>query len=386
MWWASPSAHRPEILVPADSPAAARTAVRRYHDGFTARRRLRSLLAEGLTAARPLTGPVLRAKLVGVSAIDGPATDAGVSRGVIDGIRDLLAVPDLVVAIGLSTPKSNQKPVLQLLDGDGRCHGWAKVAWNDRTNALVGNEADWARRSGRPPLIVPRLLHDEEVAGRRVVIISGVSPRRRPQRRPDALPDPAVFLAVAALGSDRSVEITDSPWWRSVEAGLGDATDRERQAVRAARESCVGLRFRIGAWHGDLTPWNLMTTRGGVQLIDWEFAADGVPIGFDLCHFHTQVAAELKGRDASAALDRSARLSPQGLAALGVESANITALWRLYLVELVRRQVTLRAGGFPADRLTAGPAALTRLERVLGLAGAVGPGEAAPIQMAVSSR
>jgi hypothetical protein len=36
-------------------------------------------------------------------------------------------------------------------------------------------------------------------------------------------------------------------------------------------------------------------------------------------------------------------------------------VWRLYLVELVRRTVALRADGYPAERLTHGPAALARL-------------------------
>ena len=113
-----------------------------------------------------------------------------------------------------------------------------------------------------------------------------------------------------------------------------------------------------------------MTTKDHVQLIDWEFAADGVPFGFDLCHFHTQVASEMKGCDAPAALARSARLSPQGLSELGIEAENRTAIWRLYLVELMRRLLALRANGYSTEHVHQGPAALNRLERSLGLNGA----------------
>ena len=49
-------------------------------------------------------------------------------------------------------------------------------------------------------------------------------------------------------------------------------------------------------------------------------------------------------------------------------SSTRTALWRLYLVELLRRMAALRQAGFPVERLTQGPAALVRLERGLGLA------------------
>ena len=400
-WWASPSAAHPKILIPAGSGAVARTAVKRYHDGFTARLRLRSLLAETMMAFQPAARFGLRNKLVGSRSIDEAERLQGPAVDVIEEIRELLDVPALHVAVSLSVPKSNRKPVLQLIGGDGRCLGWAKVAWNDRTDALVGNEASWLRRRPSGPLSMPRLLHDEVIAGRRVVITSGLPPSRRPRRRRATPPPAALFLAVAALGDDEvgievgideAVAIERSPWWRSVEAVLDHATDREQEVIAAALASCDGLRFRLGAWHGDLTPWNLMTAGRRIHLIDWEFAADGVPVGFDLCHFHTQVASEMKPRTATSAptpgprsspatggapagdahraaaraLDRSARLSPQGLAELGVDPNNRLAVWRLYLVELIRRQVALRADGYPIDSVTQGPAALDRLERVVG--------------------
>lgn len=371
-WWASPSVDQPKILIPARSTAAARTAVKRYHDGFTPALRARSLTAEALMAGGPLARLALHNKGVSIRSGDGPA-----DPGVLDALQDLMKAPELHVAVSLSTPKSNQKPVLQLLDGRGRCLGWAKVSWNDRTEALVANEAQWLQRRPRVPLSMPSLLHDVELAGQRVVISSGVEASRRPRRSPATPPAPDVFLAVSELGSVARMEIQETPWWRSVERVLDVADRREEAAITRAVSACDGLRFRVGAWHGDLTPWNLMTTADRVHLIDWEFAADGVPLGFDLCHFHTQVAAELKsgvnrGDDrrhgAGAALDRSARLSPQGLAALGVEPENRLPVWRLYLVELVRRYLALRAAGYPVDLISHGPAALLRLERALGYA------------------
>jgi hypothetical protein len=98
-----------------------------------------------------------------------------------------------------------------------------------------------------------------------------------------------------------------------------------------------------------------------VQVIDWEFAAEGVPLGFDLCHFHTQVGVEMKGLSARVALDRSARLSPQGLALLGVDPHNQINVYRLYLVELIRRTLALRAAGMSVDRVEQGEAATDRI-------------------------
>lgn len=375
-WWASPSADQPRILIPSGSKAAARAAVKRYHDGFSIKRRLRSAAAEAIMVNGRTAGLILRRNQVGArwssGDLDGsaPLPDGA---GVLHWIQDLMDMPEMHVAVSLSTPKSNQKPVLQLLDGSGRCHGWAKVAWNDRTDALVGNEAYWLQRRSLPPLSMPTLLHDVRLAGRRVVITSTMETGRIPRRKPTKLPDLDLLRSVTALGSVDTTRIKDSPWWLSVEKVLDHATTRERAAMQAAADSCYRLQFRVGAWHGDLTPWNLMTTRNGSNLIDWEFAADGVPIGFDLCHFHTQIGSEMRGYDAAAALDYSARLTPQGLSRLGVDAENRTAVWRLYLVELLRRLLVLRADGYPIENVTQGPAALLRLERSMGLVGIYPP-------------
>ncbi|MEM7271936.1 MAG: hypothetical protein AAF547_02545 [Actinomycetota bacterium] len=372
-WWASPSPSDPRILVPATAPAAARAAVRRYHDGFDTRLRLRSLAAEAIVGLGPLAGATLRRYQVAAHH------RSEVRSGLLDGIANLLGIDDLVVAASLSVPKSNRKPVLQLLDRSGTCHGWAKVAWNEPTERLVANEAAWLAAEPTPPLSIPRLLHDTEIAGHRVFIASAVPPARLPRRRRTRPPGPDLFLSVAAMGTPELVSIKESLWWRSVESVIEHATPRERLAMQAAVEACYRLRIRTGAWHGDLTPWNLMTAGGRHHLIDWEFAADGVPLGFDLCHFHTQVAAELRGLDAVAALDHSARLSPHGLARIGIEPQNRTAVWQLYLVELLRRLIVLRAEGYPVDGVTFGPAALDRLERAQGAGrSAIAPASSAP--------
>ncbi len=354
-WWGSPSAAAPKILIPAGAPAAARRAVRRYHDGFDLRRRLWSLAAEATMVVPSLAELALRRSRVTAIA------DPGAERGVVEWLAELLEVPDLVVAVSLSVPKSNRKPVLQLLEPSGRCLGWAKVGWNPMSTELVANEARWLDRAPSGPLVVPRLLHDVELCGRRVVVTSAVEVERRPRRAPDSPPAPEIFRAVADRGERAVVPLAESTWWRSVEAILDRASDEERAAIEAAGAACAGLRLQVGGWHGDLTPWNLMTVGRDVQLIDWELAADGAPLGFDLCHFHTQVGSEMKGAGPDGALDRSARLSPQGLARLGVDAGNRSAVWRLYLVELVRRTIALRAAGYPVERLTHGPAALTRL-------------------------
>jgi hypothetical protein len=350
--------------MPASSPAAARTAVRRYHNGFTLRRRARSWAAELVMAVPGLAGRLLSRRVV---SVDGPATD-----GLLCHLAELLVadrpnLTELHVAVTLGRPKSNRKPVLQLIDQNGVCLGWAKIGWNDWTNRLVANEARWLRAGPRPPLVTPGLIGELTLDGRQVVIAGAAVAGRLP-RRNRAL-DPRLVDAVADLGTRDRVRLTETPWWASVQKVRAVATLSEDRAIDQVAGAAGSLLFDIGAWHGDLTPWNIMTAaplgRGPAgrlhHVIDWEFAADGVPVGFDLCHYHTQVATELKGMSPDGALDYSARLSPQGLAALGVDPHNQIAVYRLYLVELIRRTLALRSAGIPVNDVRQGAAAVRRI-------------------------
>jgi hypothetical protein len=50
----------------------------------------------------------------------------------------------------------------------------------------------------------------------------------------------------------------------------------------------------LGVAHGDCAPWNLLRTRSGWALIDWEYAEEGRPPFFDLFHFFVQSTGELR--------------------------------------------------------------------------------------------
>jgi len=373
-WWASPSSDEARVLIPATSQKASRTAVRRYHDGFTLARRVRSLAAETTMRSHGLARCLLGRNTV---TVEGRPTD-----GVLTSLAETLAeknpqMTELHVAVSLSGPKSNRKPVLQLIDQHGVCLGWAKIGWNDWTAGLLDNEARWLQARPDLPLATPVLLENRTIGGQSVVVTSGAAAGRWPKRTPRR-PDPALLLAVADLGTRTTAPLPDMPWWSSVKDVLDVATSSEAAAIEQVVASTEGLVFDVGCWHGDLTPWNVMTKtipdsppglgrilvrskREIYQVIDWEFAADGAPLGFDLCHYHTQVASEMKRMATDQALDHSARLSPQGLAELGIDPHNQIAVYRLYLVELIRRTLALRAAGMPVDEVKQGAAAVRRI-------------------------
>jgi hypothetical protein len=348
-WWANPSAAAAQTLMPATPAAAARRSVRRYHDGHGVRRRLRSAAAE--LAMR--TGPLVHRLPLGEPVrLIGSLDD-----GVIGGLRRALDIADLTVAVSLAQEKSNRKPVLQLLAG-GNCVGFAKVATTEHARALVDNEAAWLTRRPSVPLAMPQLRWSGELAGASVLVMTAVIPPRLPRRRPLDPPPAALFAAVAALGQRRTTPLADSAWWARVQQLRPLATPAEIDALDTVADRDASQPLGLAAWHGDLTPWNLFTARGTHHLIDWEFAADDVPCGFDLCHFHLQAGNEMLALEAPAALARARRLVAAKL------GPNEDTIWRAYLVELLRRQLHLRSIGYPEHTITHGPAAVAALGRV----------------------
>lgn len=352
-WWASPGVENPHTLVPTGPRRAARRAARRYHDGKPWRARARVLAAE-LVMGSPLTPAV------------GPfaqrITATGLDRGVIGALRDELG-EDLAFAVTLASPKSNRKAVLQLLAPDGECIGFAKVSpdpWNDR---LLANEAAWLDRSTPEALRVPAVRRHGEVGGRMVLVQEAVLPPRMLRRGPVDTPPVHLFEHVAAMDTRRRAPVEESAWMRSVRAVLDHADPVERllleHALTAHREP-----LELGAWHGDLASWNLYTGRDTIAVIDWEFAAADVPLGFDVCHFHLQVANELLGLDAAGALRWARERIADPLVGLGVEPREHAAVWRLYLVEMVRRTLALRAGDLPTTGVRHGVAALDYLRAI----------------------
>jgi hypothetical protein len=69
---------------------------------------------------------------------------------------------------------------------------------------------------------------------------------------------------------------------------LGDALD-------AFELQFAGHHQRLGAWHGDFTPWNMMSVGGRTWLWDWEQFALDVPTGLDELHYCVNSVTHRRG-------------------------------------------------------------------------------------------
>ena len=279
--------------MPRRTRRAAGGAVRGYGEQSSAARRAAvRLAAAALTAGAG--DPLLRDRLEVTGA---------------DTIEDHLARElgrPVLVSLHLGPARANRKPVLQLLDPGGGTVGFAKVA----TTAL-GRPAGRRRdrdaahaRPGRPdpPDPAAGAVRPGPGAGWR----SWSSRRCRSASRAGR---PAARLAAATAEVAAVGGITTRRWRAATWPGCaervaalpaGPARDGLAGALDALRPA--GTELRIGAWHGDWTPWNTAVARGRRVLVwDWERFATGVPVGFDALHYDLQPRVASAGVDAAGA-------------------------------------------------------------------------------------
>ena len=144
--------------------------------------------------------------------------------------------------------------VALILGKRGNCHGVAKIATDANGRTALDNEARALGSIAKllpPPLAAPHLLARDTG----LLLLEPV--RWVPRRNPGVLPDEVARAMGAFFGAD------------------GDE--------------------QMGPTHGDFAPWNLLKTKGGWVLVDWEEARDRDRPFFDLFHYlfmaHQNLAA-----------------------------------------------------------------------------------------------
>lgn len=268
---------------------------------------------------------------------------------------------DVVASVYTSPPRANRKPVLQLLDGSGRTFGYAKIGVNPLTTSLVAGEARALGEMGRRSLSsvrVPSVVFHGDWQGLEILVQS-------------ALDVTASGHAPAGVLSAAMVEVCGDPDQltavpaasNSYVDGLAIRLDLVKtprgQWLRSAVVSWVAAagvdeQLRLGAWHGDWTPWNMAYDGRDLSVWDWERYEEGVPAGYDALHCASQaviMSREQTPGDAVAALLGQA---PALLAPFGLDAAAAERVCGLYLIELGAR--------YEGDGQEAAGARLGRLE------------------------
>ncbi|QBI55817.1 phosphotransferase [Streptomonospora litoralis] len=335
-----PSAHNPRVILPvADRHAAAR-AVTAFAQRHSLRERLRAaaLTSAFASGVAPL---LLRDRLhVGPGHTIEHELSAALDRRV-------------VIAVHIGPPRANRKPVLLLLTPNGRAVGYAKIGVNDLTSRLVRAETHSLARLAESRLrdvTVPRLLHEGEWNGH-PLLVQDALPVGGQTDRPTRRQLLRCVLQIGSLEPVRVLPLARSPYRAELAERIAALGERPETApLRACLDRLPDVRLPFGAWHGDLTRWNVATTPRRAFVWDWERLAFGVPLGFDALHYELNECVQLgvhpgvhRWLDTGARLLRDPLITGAGLVP-GTEAA----VMALYLIDLATRYLQDRqaeAGG-----------------------------------------
>ncbi len=285
----------PRLLVPLRPRRAAASSVQHYTTPSSVRDR--GLLRFGAALAR-LGVADLAPRMVALNGLEALAAH----------LSDVLG-EELAVGVHLGPPRANRKPVLQLMDRQGRPVAYAKLGINQLTCDRVRAEADALHQIARAAptgLVIPAIVADGVWEGLDYVVM-------RPVPTWSLTPASAEVRAraldglVAAFDQGRST-LAEATWWRRTMADLDVCQDNRETARLRLAAAVIVARYgqevvESGAGHGDWTPWNMCPRLGTLAVWDWERFSVDVPRGWDELHF--AIASHPGGAAAALAAPRA---------------------------------------------------------------------------------
>jgi hypothetical protein len=223
-----------------------------------------------------------------------------VSGTTADGLRDHLSAAlgrRVTFGFGIGTARANRKPVLALFGIDGSRLGFAKIGVDPFTDDQVIRERHALQELGPRPIDgvrIPELLDFSSWDGHPVLVISPLKPSAWETARRGAQTPRTQMEALGRVCGIHEAPLTESAWWTTIAetvAELPASTGRSDllEAIETITTRWAGLGLRLGAWHGDWTPWNMGWSRRQLLLWDFERFEVGAPIGLDACHFAISV-------------------------------------------------------------------------------------------------
>ena len=339
-----PNAQSPRVILPAHNRSAAARGITSFAQAHSFSERFRTLLLTGAftTGLAPL---LLRDRLY-----------VGVGPGIEQALASALG-RELNIAIHVGPPRVNRKPVLLLLTPGGRTIGYAKVAINDPTSRLVRAEAEALRRLDTarfPDVTVPRLLHQGEWNGRPLLVQEAL-PVGEQTDRPTRHQLLRCVTQITALTAIREQRLSDSPYRRSLEERIARLNRHpEAPHLRSALCRLPDVSLPFGAWHGDLTRWNIASTARRAFVWDWERLSLDAPVGFDALHYDLNESVQSGVHPGVHRwLDSGSRLLRDPLVAdMGLRPWAVSTVMALYLIDLATRYLRDRqseSAGSPAS-------------------------------------
>jgi hypothetical protein len=328
-------AEKAQVLLPTRPLKATSQSLIRYHGG----------MGFGTRVARRGAATLARLGILGVLIRDrrfidlGSTNDPGSLRSIIS---NAVENGSFSVAISFGPPRANQKPIIRIMNPDGRTVAFAKIGWNELTKNLVDAEVEAVSSEAVQALnsvVAPRVLFHGNWETNRVAVYQAVlgGPGR-------VEPDANQFLAVAHCWPTSTQKLRTTSFFERLVADLTNIEGSNGQVARGIVElldATYGEKeFSLGGWHGDWTPWNnARLSQRRIVLWDWERAGGEAPLGFDSVHYRFQPSSLRGGRRPVAQL-LNAAIRPGNSSLAGNDPE---AIGRLYMATVAARH--LQPGG-----------------------------------------
>jgi hypothetical protein len=165
--------------------------------------------------------------------------------------------------------------------------------------------------------------------------------------------DPAVARAIAALAPPSA---GDDPIGGRLRSRLRAATDGAPSVGDLL--DAIGSRaaaIPAGAWHGDLSPWNLGWVGARLWAWDWEYCRTDVPVGLDLPHFAFQRAFIGAREPLADAFAHARATTAEALSRLGYAPEDRATINAVHVAEIaIRYQEAAAIGVAPNPRFVEG--------------------------------
>lgn len=343
-----PSPGRARFLLPAGSPKVAAASLTAYN-GLRLPRvaAIRALIAAAVRFG--VAGALRHRVTVHTTAEDGSEELA--QRWLPEHLRQVLDVPRLHLAVGLSLVGPYAKPTLQLFDDDGRPLGYAKIGWNDATRRVVAREVEVLRSWPEEVAVrTPGSLYSgrwqERMISMSVPLPLGV--RRVPSRRWPCRDDSRAVSSTAACG-DHAIGVAG---WvpealAAVDALAGLPAGGAALDAGTDFEALRDVEVPHGLAHGDWVPWNLAVDGNRLVAWDWEHALDDAPLGFDIVHWAYQQRVVIRRQSTEEGFVGGLEDARPHLTALGLDRRQADAVAAAHRLGVVTREA-LPNGRTPA--------------------------------------
>ncbi len=208
-------------------------------------------------------------------------------------IANVFRKDNLVFSLSLGTPGVHRKPVIQIMESDGKILGFMKVGWNCVTKKLVENEISILNKLQKQTLNfkIPTVLFNEEWKG---LVLGVLSPATNGQVYPPQELSNIYYKSLKSLSeiSYQKELIINSRFWKDLiqikEVDNHFYRFLINRVIHLVEKNYNDLSIPYFFNHGDFAPWNAKIVNGELFLFDWEYANERLPAGFDLFHFLIQ--------------------------------------------------------------------------------------------------